>query len=114
MNKVVLLGRLVRDVEMIDLREDLKIAKFSMAVKARKANEDDFFFDVVAFGRQADLLMTSVKKGQRLLVEGSLRQERFTDRDGNKRSKVTITMSGFDFIEKKEVAEEADDVNFDF
>ena len=115
MNEVILLGRLVREVEIIDIRDDLKIAKFSMAVKARKAGEDDSFFDIVAFGKQAEVLATSVKKGHRLLVEGALRQERFTDKEGRNRSKVSITLRNFSFIEKKDAAgEEEDDVRFDF
>lgn len=113
MNKVILLGRITKEIELIDVKPELKIAKFSLAVRSTKATEDSNFFDVVAFGKQAEMLATTVKKGQRILVEGSLRQEKFTDKTGANRSKVVVILNGFSYIEKREEVAE-DDVKFDF
>jgi len=99
-NKVVVVGRLTRDVEMVDGQQ---IAKFSIATneKFKKKDgetiENTSFFDVTAFGKFAEMLGQWLKKGQQVIVEGKLKQERW-EQDGQKRSKIGIICSNIQFI----------------
>ena len=110
MNKLIIMGRLTADAEIFDVREGLKICKFTIAVNGFK-KDDVSFFDVTAFNKQAEAIVMFVKKGQRLLIEGELKQDKFVDKEGKNRSKVGIILRSFEFIEKKG-ADEEDDVNF--
>lgn len=107
MNKVILLGRLVADVELKEIKPDLNVANLTLAVDSGK--DDTAFVDVTAFGRQADVIAKFVSKGQRLLIEGELKQERFETKDGQKRSKMKVILRGFSFVERKsDTQEDAD------
>jgi single-strand DNA-binding protein len=108
MNKVILLGRLVADVELKEIKEDFKVGNLVLAVDSGK--EDTAFVDVTAFGRQAEVISQFVKKGQRLLIEGELKQERFETKEGQKRSKIKVILRGFSFVERK--SDNTDEADF--
>lgn len=111
MNKVILLGRLVKDVELIEVKGksgDL-ISLGSSAIAVNHTKEDSSFFDIKMFGRQAELMSQLVEKGKRVLVEGTLKQETFTTKDGANRSKVVLIVGRFDVIDFKEKSEEDED-----
>lgn len=104
MNKVILMGRLVSDPELKEIKEDFVVTNFALAVDAGK--DDTAFLDVTAFGASAKAIAQYVKKGERLLVEGALKQERFETKDGQKRSKIKIMLHRFHFVERKESGDE--------
>lgn len=99
MNKCILLGRLVKDVELKQAKQ-LTISEGSLAVSGN-ADGDAMFIDFTAFGKTAEALAL-VKKGNRVLVEGRLILNKFEKKDGTKVSQHKIVIQSFDFIEKKE------------
>lgn len=99
MNKVILLGRLVKDVELKQAKQ-LTLAEGSLAVSGN-ADGSTVFIDFTAFGKTAEALAL-VKKGNRILVEGRLILNKFEKKDGTKVSQHKIVIQSFDFIEKKE------------
>lgn len=99
MNKVIALGRLVKDVELKQAKQ-LTIAEGSLAISGN-ADGSTVFIDFTAFGKTAEALAL-VKKGQRVLVEGRLVLNKFEKKDGTKVNQHKIVVNGFDFIEKKE------------
>ncbi len=75
------------------------VAEFSLAVNRKvKDREEVSFFDVTAYGRQAETLVKYLHKGDPLLVEGKLRQERWQTREGQNRSRVVIDLDSFMFL----------------
>lgn len=103
MNKVVLMGRVARDIELIFAKGTGNgIAKFSLAVQRPFKKDEVDFINIVAFGKQAETLATYVTKGQRLLIEGAMQVSNYTDKDGNKRNNVDVVVNSFEFIEKAE------------
>lgn len=93
-NKVMLVGRLTRDAELMYTNSGYPLCKFSLAVNRRKKQGDQWvdeanFFDLNLWGRRGESLNTYLTKGTQVAVEGQLRQERW-EQDGMKRSKVTI------------------------
>ncbi len=102
MNTINIIGRLIQDPELRSINDDRKLAKFSIAYNERwSTGEHTSFFDVIAWGRQAETVSNFFKKGQRMGIQGRLRQERFEDKEGNKRNRVVIVLNEFTFIEPK-------------
>lgn len=94
-NKVFLVGRLTRDAELKKLT-NTSVCNFSLAsnrsVKDNAGNWADevSYFDVELFGRSADAIHKYLQKGKQIAVEGSLRQNRWEDQAGQKRSRVVV------------------------
>jgi single-strand DNA-binding protein len=93
-NKVMLVGRLTRDAELMYTNSGFALCKFSLAVNRRRKQGEQWvdeanFFDINLWGRRGEALNTYLTKGTQLAIEGQLRQERW-EQDGAKRSKITI------------------------
>ena len=97
-NRVIIMGHLTKDPEMRRTQSDTLVAHFTLAVNSRyQEKEEVSFFDVAAFGKTAELIQKYMKKGQPLLVEGALRQNRWED-NGTKKSRVEIMASRISFV----------------
>lgn len=102
MNNVQLLGRLTKDVELrVSQKSKKNFAYFTLAVQN---GEDAMFIDCVAFDKLAEIIEKYVKKGNRLLVEGSINVSTYVDKDGNNRKSTNVFVNKITFIEstKKE------------
>jgi single-strand DNA-binding protein len=113
LNKVMLIGRLTRDPEVRTFSNGGKVAKIGFAVNNRKKNQqtgqwedEPVFIDAEVFnrgenGRQADLVEQSLRKGQQVFLEGHLRMDNWTDKEGQKRSKLLVVIDNFQFLEPR-------------
>jgi len=113
LNKVMLIGRLTRDPEVRTFSNGGKVAKFGFAVNNRKKNQstgewedDPVFLDVEAFnrgetGKQADLAEQYLNKGREVFIEGHLKLDQWTDKEGQKRSRLLVVVENFQFIGPK-------------
>jgi single-strand DNA-binding protein len=114
LNKVMLIGRLTRDPEVRVFGNGGKVAKFGFAVNNRRKNQqtgqwedEPVFLDMEVFnrgemGKQADLVESSLKKGHQVFIEGHLRMDNWTDKEGQKRSKLLVVVDNFQFLERRE------------
>jgi single-strand DNA-binding protein len=104
-NKVILTGRLTANPEMRVLPSGMSVAVFSIAVNRRYKDkggqwqEESYFFDVESFGQLAERISKQLSKGYQVLIEGSLRQDKW-EKDGEKRSKVKIVAERVVLISK--------------
>ncbi|MDR1910939.1 MAG: single-stranded DNA-binding protein [Helicobacteraceae bacterium] len=106
LNKVLLIGNLTRDVEIrYSQGSGVAIAKFGLAVNRRwkdknsgEDREETMFIDVNVFGRSAEIANQYLSKGRQVLIEGRLVFEQWTDQNGQKRSKHTISAENLQFI----------------
>jgi len=117
LNKVMLIGRLTRDPEVRTFTNGGKVAKFGFAVNNRRKNastgqweDDPVFLDVEAFnrgenGKQAELAEQYLRKGHQVFIEGHLQLDQWTDKEGQKRSKLKIVVDNFQFLEKRQDGE---------
>lgn len=113
LNKVMLIGRLTRDPEARTFGNGGKVTKFGFAVNNRRKNqqtgqweEEPTFIDVEVFnrgetGRLADLVEETLRKGQQIFIEGKLQLDQWTDKDGQKRSKLKVVGDNFQYLEAK-------------
>ncbi|MDF1525501.1 MAG: single-stranded DNA-binding protein [bacterium] len=102
-NRVILMGNLTRDPELRYTPNGSAVASFSIAVNRRykvdnEKREETSFFDIVFFGKPAEIIAEYMKKGRPLLVEGRLQQRRWETDEGQKRSKVEVVGENFQFM----------------
>jgi single-strand DNA-binding protein len=101
-NQVTVIGRLTRDAELKYSNGGLPIVKGSIASGYRRKSGDEWvdetnFFDFDLIGKRAEAIHKYLAKGKQLAIAGELRQERW-EKDGQKRSKVTIKVNEIQLI----------------
>ena len=89
MNKVILMGRLVRDPEVRYSQGDspVAVARYSLAVNRRfkkQGEADADFINCVAFGKTGEFAEKFLRKGQMISVVGRIQTGSYTDKDGKK------------------------------
>jgi len=98
-NKVILIGNLTRDPELRYTPSGTAVCEFGMAVNRKyKDREETTFVDLVAWARQAELISEYCKKGRPLFVEGRLTFDSWEGKDGQKRSRLRVTVENFQFL----------------
>lgn len=83
MNKVIFMGRLTADPEMKQSGETT-IARFNLAVDRRGKRDEADFFNCTAFGKLAEFVGKWLNKGSKILLEGRIQNNNYTDREGRK------------------------------
>ena len=105
MNKILLTGRLTRDPEVrYGGENNSAIARYSLAVDRRFKREGESnvdFFDCVAFGKTAEVIEKYLKKGTKIMVEGEMHNNDYTNKDGVKIHAMQVICSSFEFCESK-------------
>lgn len=96
-NKVFLIGRLTKDVELRVTPSGKNVASFTLAVDKQGQDAGANFFDVTAWDKLAELVNQYCQKGSQIHVEGLLDQQTW-EQDGNKRSKVVVIARDVTFL----------------
>ena len=102
MNKVMLLGRLTKDVDLRSTSSGMVIGRFTLAVNRKKDSNGEQkadFLNCVTFGKSAEALSKYCKKGSQLLIsDAEINTNNYTDKEGKKRQSVDIVVRSFEFI----------------
>lgn len=106
MNKIILMGRLVRDPSVKITSENLKICNYTIAVNRRFQLGADFF-DCVAFGKAAEFVERWFHKGNMIAVVGRLEFESYTGKDGINRKSAKVIADEHYFCGEKSKADES-------
>ena len=105
MNRIIIMGRLVRDPEVRYTQTGKVVCQFTLAVDRPYSNQDGQreadFIPVVVWGKTAELCGNSLTKGQRALIEGRLQVRSYDAKDGSKRYVSEVIANSFEFIERK-------------
>jgi single-strand DNA-binding protein len=103
LNKVFLIGRLVRDPELRYTPSGTAVADFRIAVNrsytssSGEQREETCYVDINVWGKRANLCCERLRKGSELFVEGRLRTDSW-ERDGQRRSKLRVVADNFQFL----------------
>jgi len=106
LNRVFIIGNLTMDPELRFTPNGAAGANIRVAVNHRYQGNDGnwveeaSFFNVVAWGRQAETANEYLRKGKPVLVEGRLRSSSWETPDGQKRSKVEIVAQRIQFLDR--------------
>lgn len=113
MNKVILMGRLTRDVEIKD--GDTKVGRYNLAVDRRFAKEKETdFINCVCFGKAAEFAEKYLKKGTKVVVTGRIQTGSYTNKDGQKIYTTDIIVEDQEFAESKSNSEQTTSNENDF
>jgi single-strand DNA-binding protein len=97
-NKVILTGRLTRDVEVRYTGKGTAVADATLASNHKFGETDEVnFIDLVFWGPKAEFAGEHLAKGKAILVEGRLQQQRW-ESDGQKRSKIVLVVEDVTFL----------------
>ncbi len=106
MNKIILLGRLVRDPEVRVTPTERTVCIFTLAVDrpftAKNGQYEADFINIVTWNKTAELCGNSLLKGQRALVEGRLQIRSYDDKGGQKRWITEVIADRVEFVEARE------------
>jgi len=112
LNKVLLVGRLTRDPELKYTPSGAAVCGLRLASDRRyvdrnkgETQRETIFIDVTAWGRTGEWCNQYLRKGSALFVEGRLRQERWTDREGKNQDRISIVADRVQFAETRAEAE---------
>lgn len=103
-NKIILVGNLGRDPELKYTPQGTPVCSFTMATNERRRDragetqDITTWFRVKIWGRQAETASQYLTKGRPVYIEGRLRLEEWTDRDGNKRQSLEVNATDMQFI----------------
>tara|TARA_R110000824_G_scaffold13220_1_gene57548 strand:+ start:23130 stop:23504 length:375 start_codon:yes stop_codon:yes gene_type:complete len=99
---ITMTGRLTRNPETSETKTSA-VAKFSLAVNGFK-KEDVSFFDCEAWGKVGEIVQKYCEKGKQLAVSGTIRIDRWEDKEGNKRSKPVVNVRDVTLLGSKDEA----------
>lgn len=111
LNSVILLGRLTHDPELKMSSNQIPVVTFGVAVPREGKNSSADFIDCVAFRRTAEFVSSYFRKGQSIIIQGTLLSGSYTGQDGKTRKslKVIVNNVSFTLASKAESASEASD-----
>lgn len=104
MNKVMLIGRLTRDVEVNYSANSTAVARYTLAINRpykREGDQEADFLRCVAFGKTAELAERYLAKGMRVAIDGRIQTGSYTNRDGQKVYTTDIIVERQEFLEKR-------------
>lgn len=104
-NQISIVGYLGRDPELKHTPVGDAVCSFSLATTKRKKKGDDneektTWFRCTLWRRQAELAAEYLAKGSQVWVSGELETNEYTDRDGNHRTSVDVSVSNIQFLSK--------------
>jgi single-strand DNA-binding protein len=104
-NKIILVGNLGRDPELRYTPQGTPVCSFSLATNERRKdrttgenNDITTWFRVTLWGRQAETASQYLTRGRPVYIEGRLRVEEWTDRDGKARHTLEVHATDMQFI----------------
>lgn len=105
MNRIILLGRLVKDPDVKVTNTGKTVATFALAVDrpftGKDGQKEVDFINIVAWNKTAEVVGNNVSKGQRLLAEGRLQIRKYQDKQGQNRTVSEVVADRVEFIERK-------------
>ena len=108
LNRVLLAGRLTRDIELKQMPGGQMVAQIGIAVnrtyktKSGEKREEVTFVDCEAWGRTAEVMAEHLHKGEPVFIEGRLKLDIWEDRNtGATKSKLRVAVERFEFVDDR-------------
>ena len=105
LNKIILMGRLVRDPDLRRTNSGTPVASFTIAVdrdfKSQDGEKETDFIDIVVWRNTAEFVSKYFTKGRMAVVEGRLQIRDWTDKEGGKRKAAEVVADNVYFGDSK-------------
>lgn len=105
MNKVMLVGRFVRDPETQQTSSGIKYSRFTIAVDRQFGENQTDFVPVVAWRSQADFIDSYLKKGALVSVEGRFTSSTYQNQENQNVTRYEVTADRVEGLESKAQAQ---------
>ena len=109
LNRIFLHGRLTKDPEIRQTNSGIYVCKFTVAVDGmpnKSGEKKTDFIECAAWRQTAELVSKYFTKGSAIIVEGSLHNNNFDDKNGTKHYSYVVTAEQVHFAESKKTAEQ--------
>lgn len=116
MNKVILIGRLVKEPE-VRYAGETAVARYTLAVDRKYKKEGEptaDFINCVAFGKQGEFAEKYLNKGMKIAVTGRIQTGSYTNKDGQKVYTTDLVVEEYEFCESKGQTEEKPQMKHNF
>lgn len=102
LNKVILMGHLTADPELKQTTTGISVCSFSIGVNRRYSKQDQGqqsvdFINIVAWRQQAEFVSRYFKKGQSIVICGSIQTRKWTDNNGQTRYATEVVADEVSF-----------------
>lgn len=118
MNKVILMGRLTKDVEMRQTPTGVSVARFTIAVNRRFAGKDAQqqadFINCIAWRQTGEFISRYFSKGNMIAVVGSIQTRSWDDKDGKRQYATEVVVDEAYFTGEKAKSNTAEQQTNDF
>lgn len=105
MNKVILIGRVTKDIELKATQNGTQYVQFDVAIdngKDKDGNQREAdFINCTAWEKLAETLSVYVHKGHKIAVEGQMKTDKYQNEKGENRYKTYVLVRGIKFLESK-------------
>lgn len=105
MNKIILIGRMSKDIEIRYTQNQKEVGNFDLAVNRNYKNAngeyDTDFFKCIAWGNLAKTIQTYTSKGSQIAIEGRIENRRYQAQDGTNRYVTEVVVEGVHLIDFK-------------
>ena len=105
LNRVIIMGRIVRDLELRQTGSGVAVTSFTVAVdrdfKGQDGEKQVDFVDVTAWRNTAEFAAKYLGKGRSIVVEGKLQFNEWKDKDGNNRRNAVVVADNIYFADSK-------------
>ncbi|MBL69601.1 MAG: single-stranded DNA-binding protein [Verrucomicrobiales bacterium] len=105
LNRYNAMGNLTRDPEIVDVSDQHKVCKFSIAIN-NPIKKTVLYMDVEAWNRTAENCQKYLTKGSAVAVDGRLDSKKWTTDSGQNRSKIFCVADNVHFVRLKNQDEE--------
>ena len=102
MNKVVLIGRITKDLELRNTSKGTPVCEFTLAVNRDKDNAD--FVNCIVWNKLAENLTKYQSKGSQIAILGEIRTESY-EVEEKKRYKTYVLVNSIEYLSKTEKKE---------
>lgn len=105
MNKIILIGRMTKDIEIRYTQNQKEVGSFDLAVNRNYKNSngeyDTDFFKCIAWGNLAKTIQTYTSKGSQIAIEGRVENRTYQANDGTNRYVTEVVVEGMQLLDSK-------------
>ena len=118
MNKIVLLGKLIKDPELKTIDNGEKVfTRFIVAVernfKSADGTRKSDLIPVTMWGRKAEVICKYMKRGSYISVSGRLKTGNYEDKFGNKKYIAEVVAEDFKFVGNRRINNDSEEINIE-
>ena len=107
MNQVTLIGRIVKDLELVDVGDKQKL-DFTLAINTKVKGKADFI-QCTAWNKTAEIMAKYLSKGSQVCVYGEIKNNNYEDSKGVKHYGMKVQVNSIEFIGSKGETQEEEE-----